>query len=160
MPPRKKPVEPAAVLPGQMPLPLNSTSYPGSHMSDNDLIAENHKLEDLIKAAQAKFDEWAKPHKARIAEIESALRARLLERGADSTKTDAGTAYFSNIMNTKVENIPLLFDFVADNWEEVGADVKVSVPLAIVKEHMEKNDGKPPPGVSVSYFTRLNIKRS
>ena len=156
MPPRKKPVEPAAVLPGQMPLPLDHNS----NVTDNDLIAENHKLEDLIKAAQAKFDEWAKPHKARIAEIESALRARLLERGADSTKTDAGTAYFSNIMNTKVENIPLLFDFVADNWEEVGADVKISVPVGKVREHMDEHDGRPPPGISISYFSRLNIKRS
>ena len=156
MPPRKKPAEPAAVLPGQMPLPLEHNS----NITDNDLIAENHKLEDLIKAAQAKFDEWAKPHKARIAEIESALRARLLERGADSTKTDAGTAYFSNIMNTKVENIPLLFDFVADNWEDVGADVKISVPVGKVREHMDAHEGNPPPGMSVSFYKRLNVNRS
>lgn len=156
MPPRKKPVEPAAVLPGQMPLPLDHNS----NVTDNDLIAENHKLEDLIKAAQAKFDEWAKPHKARIAEIEGLLRMRLTERGADSTKTDAGTAYFSNIMNTKIESVPLLFDFVADNWDDLGADTKISLPVGKVREYMDAHDAQPPPGMSISYFNRLNIKRS
>jgi len=157
MPPRKKPQEPAAVLPGQMPLPGMGDN---STVTDNDLIAENHKLEDLIKAAQAKFDEWAKPHKARIAEIEGQLRLRLTERGADSTKTDAGTAYFSNIMNTKVESVEKLFDFVADNWAEVGADAKISLPVGKVREHMDTHEGNPPPGMAVSYFRRLNIKRS
>ena len=156
MPPRKKPqqldlVEQVNALP---PLDHNSV------LADNDLIAENFKLEDLIAAATAKLNEWAKPHKARIAEIEGILRTRLTERKADSTKTDAGTAYFSHLMNTKIEDNAAVFDFAADHWEDVGADVKVSLPLAVVKEHMEKNEGKPPPGISVSYFTRLNVKRS
>ena len=139
---------------GNPPIDHNSV------LTDNDLIAENHKLEDLIKAAQAKFDEWAKPHKARIAEIESALRARLLERGADSTKTDAGTAYFSNIMNTKIENVPALFDYVADHWDELGADVKLNLPIGTVRQHMDNNNGQLPPGMTNSFFKRLNIKRS
>jgi hypothetical protein len=131
-----------------------------SQVTDNDLIAENHKLEDLIKAAQAKFNEWAKPHKARIDAIENEIQRRLLERGADSTKTDAGTAYISNIMNQKVESCESLFDYVADHWEAVGADVKISVPVGVVRSHMEANEGRPPPGISISYFKRLNINRS
>jgi acyl-CoA reductase-like NAD-dependent aldehyde dehydrogenase len=131
-----------------------------SQISDDALIAENFKLEDLIKAAQAKFDEWAKPHKERIAAIEGEISRRLLDRKADSTKTDSGTAYFSNLMNAKIENQELLFDFVADNWAEVGADTKINVKLDTVKQHMENNEGKPPPGMSISYFTRLNIRRS
>lgn len=128
--------------------------------SDNDLIAENFQLEDLIKQAQAKFDEWAKPKKARIGEIENEIQRRLQERGADSTKTDAGTAYLSHLMNATVEDQGSLLDFVADNWDEVGADAKVNLKLDIVKDHMEKNEGKPPPGMSVSYYTRLNIRRT
>jgi acyl-CoA reductase-like NAD-dependent aldehyde dehydrogenase len=131
-----------------------------SQISDDALIAENFKLEDLIKAAQAKFDEWAKPHKERIAAIEGEISRRLLDRKADSTKTDSGTAYFSHLMNAKIENQELLFDFVADNWAEVGADTKINVKLDTVKQHMENNEGKPPPGMSISYFTRLNIRRS
>jgi hypothetical protein len=156
MPPRKQPkqldlVEQANALP-----PLNHNS----EVTDNDLIAENHKLEDLLKAALAKYNEWAKPHKARIDEIENEIQRRLLERGADSTKTEAGTAYISNIMNQKVESVETLFDFVADNWADVGAEVKISVPVGVVRTHMEANEGRPPPGISISYFKRLNINRS
>jgi hypothetical protein len=129
-------------------------------LSDDALIAENFKIEDLIKAAQAKFDEWARPHKERLGQVESILFARLVERKSDSTSTDAGTAYISEIMNTKVENIEALFDFVADNWETVGSDVKINVPIATVREHMDLHNSIPPPGMTISFFRRLNIKRS
>jgi hypothetical protein len=128
--------------------------------SDDALISENFKLEDLIKQATAKFDEWARPHKARIGEIEGEIHRRLIERKADSTKTDSGTAYFSHLMNTKIEDGGATFDWAADHWAEVGADVKISVKIDTVRTHMENHNGHPPPGMTVSYYTRLNIKRS
>ena len=153
MPPRKKP--PAVMIPGDVP-PIGHNS----DLSDDALIAENFKIEDLVKAAKAKFDEWAKPHQVRLKEIEDTLFARLAERKADSTKTEAGTAYISNIMNAKVESVETLFDFVADHWADVGSDVKINVPIAMVREHMETHNGMVIPGMSVSHFSRLNIKRS
>ena len=154
--PRKKQTEP--------PVRPNIDGTPGighnSNISDDALIAENFTLEDQIKAAQAKFDEWAKPRKERIAQIEGEISRRLLERKADSTKTDSGTAYFSDIMNTKIENLPALFDFIADRWDEYGADVKLNLPIGTVRQHMDNNDGKLPPGMTNSFFKRLNINRS
>lgn len=129
-------------------------------VSDDALIAENFDLEEKLKAASSKLDEWSKPHKARIAEIEGELRKRLTDRKADSTKTDHGTAYFSDIMNTKIESVETLFDFVAEHWDDVGADAKINLPVGIVRDHMEANNGVPPPGMSISYYRRLNIKRS
>ena len=131
-----------------------------SQITDDALIAENFKLEDLIKAAQAKFDEWAKPHKERIAAIEGEISRRLLERKADSTKTDSGTAYFSDIMNTKIESTEKLFDYVADHWDELGADVKLNLPIGTVRQHMDNNDGKLPPGMTNSFYKRLNLRRT
>ena len=131
-----------------------------SEVTDDSLIAENNKLEDEIKAGTAKLNEWAAPKKSRIDEIEGELRRRLTERGSDSTRTDSGTAYFSHLMNTKIEDQAALFDYVAEHWEAVGADAKINVKIEAVKNHMEQNDGKPPPGMSISYYTRLNIKRS
>ena len=228
MPPRKKTQEPAAVLPGQMPLPLKAkphcceeastmsgkfyipcnrpavaivgwkgrseapirmcdqcefhnvknrggyrvqaydagvhASPPAGHnsdLSDDALIAENFKIEDLIKAAQAKFNEWAEPHKFRLKEIEDTLFARLAERKADSTKTDSGTAYISNILNTKIENREANIDFMMDNWEAWGSDmIQVNVTKDAVKRYLDENNGVLPPGVSISHFSRLNIKRS
>ena len=154
MPPRKQ---------SEFPARPNIDGTPPGHnseLSDDALIAENFQLEDQIKAATAKFNEWAKPRKERIAQIEADIRQRLLTRGADSTKTDSGTAYFSNIMTPKVENSPALFDFVADHWNDIGADAKISLPVATVKSHMENNEGNPPPGISVSFYKNLNIRRS
>src|SRR6202522_1736932 len=131
-----------------------------SELSDDALIAENFILEDQIKGAQAKFDEWAKPRKDRISQIEGEISRRLLERKADSTKTDSGTAYFSDIMSTKIESVESLFDFIADRWDEFGADVKLNLPISKVREHMDSNEGKLPPGMTHSFFKRLNIKRS
>lgn len=159
MPPRKKTVQAVA----QQELPSAGHNNPPPERpteSDDALIAENFKLEDLIKAAQAKFDEWAKPHKERIAQIEGEISRRLLERKADSTKTDSGTAYFSDIMNTKIESTEKLFDYVADHWDELGADVKLNLPIGTVRQHMDNNNGSLPPGMTHSFFKRLNIKRS
>jgi acyl-CoA reductase-like NAD-dependent aldehyde dehydrogenase len=146
-----------AIKPAEQPAPAIGHN---SELSDDALIAENFVLEDQIKAAQAKFDEWAKPRKERIAAIESTIFARLLERKADSTKTGSGTAYFSDIMNTKIEDVPSLFDYIAEHWDDLGADVKLNLPISTVRQHMDDHEGKLPPGMTHSFFRRLNIKRS
>ena len=150
MPPRKKTAE--------QPTPAIGHN---SDVSDDALIAENFRIEDLIKAASAKFSEWSAPHKARLKEIEDTLFARLAERKADSTKTDSGTAYISNILNTKIENRDPLIDFAMDNWDQWGSDMlQIGVTKDAVKRYMEENNGQLPPGISVSHFSRLNIRRS
>ena len=131
-----------------------------SELTDDALIAENFKLEDHVKAESEKFAAFCKPFKDRIAEIEGILRTRLLERKADSTKTDSGTAYFSDLMNPKIENMAALFDLVADNWDDLGADTKIALPVAKIREWLDQHEGQPPDGMSISYFKRLNIKRS
>jgi hypothetical protein len=131
-----------------------------SAVTDLALVEENHKIEDLIKAAQAKFNEWAEPHKARLKEIEDELFKRLSDRGADSTKTDAGTAYISNLASVKIEKPDLLFDFAADNWEAYGSEIKLSIGIKAVRQFMDDNNGQLPPGISLSKYARLNINRS
>lgn len=151
----------------QRPIEAPQSPPPAGHnsvLTDNDLIAENFRLEDQIKAAQAKLAEWVAPLNTRLKEIESEVSRRLLERGADSTKTDSGTAYFSNILNTNIEDRTAIIDFMMDNWDQSdwGGDtmMQVNVTKDAVKKYMEAHNGAQPPGVSISYFQRLNIKRS
>ncbi len=168
MPPRKKPQQLDLVEHiDQLPPAIghNSQAVPGeaqrSGETDDELIAENHKLEDQIKGGLAKFNEWAKPRKERIEAIESEIRRRLLERGADSTRTDSGTAYFSDIMNVKIEDREALFDFICDSWDSYGNDMlKLGAAVGAVRTYMDANEGKVPPGLSISFFRRLNINRS
>jgi hypothetical protein len=131
-----------------------------SAVTDNDLIAENHKLEDQIKAGLAKFNEWSKPLKERIKQIEDDIFARLVARGADSTKTDAGTAYISRLESVKIEQPEALFDFAADHWEQYGDEIKLSIGIKAVRQFMDDNNGQLPPGISLSKYSRLNINRS
>ena len=131
-----------------------------SAVTDNDLIAENHKLEDQIKAGLAKHNEWAKPLKERIKQIEDDIFARLVARGADSTKTDAGTAYISRLESVKIEQPEALFDFAADHWEQYGGDIALSIGIKAVRRFMDDNNGQLPSGISLSKYSRLNINRS
>lgn len=132
--------------------------------SDETLIAENFKIEDNLKAAQAKLAEWCAPHKVRIKEIEDELFRRLAERQANSTPTDAGTAYISNIVNFPIADRMAVLDFMLDNWDQPdwggGAMMTFNVTKEAVKQYMDAHNGQLPPGLSISHFSRLNIKRS
>jgi hypothetical protein len=131
-----------------------------SQVTDLDLIAENHKLEDQLKAGLAKYNEWAKPHKERIKAIEDDIFKRLVERGADQTKTDAGTAWISRLASVQVTDQTALFDFAADNWDKYGDDIKLVITIEAVKRYIEENNGQLPPGIGLSKYSRLNINRS
>lgn len=144
---------------------------------DNDLIAEEIKIDDFLKAQAKAFGEFLKPHKERQQAIQSVILGRLLQRKVNSISGDAGTAYRSDILNVgiDVENTePYLaegkttpvvgrdafLDFSLDNWETFGQDgLLVSAQKDAVKRHIEEH-GKPPPGIKISYFTRVNIRRS
>src|ERR1700733_5377592 len=134
MPPRTRRTPPAPVQSPEPPAVGHN-----SDLSDDALIAENHKINDLVKAAQVKFDEWAKPHKERLKEIEDILFKRLVERGADSTRTDSGTAYISNLSSVKIEDTEKLFDFAADRWTDYGAEIKLSIGIKAVRQYMDDN---------------------
>ena len=157
--PRTKRTEPEAAS-AAVGIPTTPAIGHNSTLTDNDLIAENHRLEDQIKAGLAKFNEWSAPLKARIKEIEDDIFARLVARGADSTKTDAGTAYISRLESVKIEQPEQLFDFAADHWELYGEDIKLSIGIKAVRSYMDDNNGQLPPGISLSKYSRLNINRS
>lgn len=127
--------------------------------TDEQLIAKRLEIDDNLKAAAKKLEDWAKPLKEQQTEIEQTLFARLNERGADSTRTDAGTAYISTLLNTKVEDREKLFDWAADNWEGYSGDFQINLSKDAVKRYMEDMNGQVPPGMSISHFQRLNVRR-
>ena len=53
------------------------------------------------------------------------------------------------------------FDFLMEDWDAWGNDMMlVNVTKDAVKRYMEEHSGQLPPGISISHFQRLNIKRS
>lgn len=154
---------------------------PDENTPDNDLIAEEIRIGDFCEQQAKAFAEFLKPHKARQAAIQAELLSRLFARKADNTSCDAGTAYRSDILNVKIdvegteayqrknedgslastsEGRDAFLDYALDNWETFGQDgLLVNAQKDAVRKHIEEH-GKPPPGIKISYFTRVNIRRS
>ena len=76
-------------------------------------------------------------------------------------RPNSGTAYISQLANTKIEDREALFDFIAEHWDECGNDMlKLGVSIDPIRNYMQSHDGALPPGVSISHYNRLNIRRS
>lgn len=143
----------------------------------NDLIAEEIKIDDFCKAQAKAFAEFLKPHKARQEELQNLLLALLNQQQVESIRADAGTCYKTDILNVgidpegtepyirpdtgqEVRGREALLDFALDNWETFGSDgLMFSAQKDAVRRHIDEH-GKPPPGIKISYFTRVNIRRS
>jgi hypothetical protein len=129
--------------------------------SAEQLIAEKHELQAKLDAGSEQFETWAKPHKARIAQIKGDLLRMLNEQGINSVATDAGTAYKSEIENFKVVDREKYFDFVAENWDDWGNEMlDIGFTKKAVQRYAEENDGAMPPGIEQKEsIINLNINR-
>lgn len=146
-------------------------------MTAESLIAERVDLDDKLKAASKKFAEFCAPWKARVEAIDGELMNLLNAMGDDkaSISTDAGCAYKSHLLNVSIdpEGAPYvndlgqeqvgrmaLLDWALENWETYGADILlVQAQKDTVKRYIDENGG-PPPGLKIGYFTRVNVRRS
>lgn len=162
--PRKKPETPI------------SPALPSLEANAEQLITEHNKLEEFIKAETKRFGEHMKLHKDRLEEIGNQLLALSNTQKWESIRTDAGTAYRSTLLNVSVspEGAPYqvegqndrigreaLLDFALDHWDDFGNDLLlISAQKDAVKKFMEANEGKPPPGTKISWFTRINIRKT
>ena len=166
-----------------MSLPLINTSE-NSPVSDNLsaelLIKEHFALSDKLKEANKKFAEYCAPHRKRLEEIDAQLLQLLnaLSTGdKKSISTDIGTAYVSNILNVSIDpeaepyvndqgekqvGRMALLDWCLAHWETYGADMlMIDAPQKdALKKYMAEHEGRTPPGVSTSWFTRVNVRRS
>lgn len=142
------------------------------------LIKEHFALQDKLKEANKRFSEYCAPTKARLEEIDGQLLEllnSLSEGDKRSISCDSGTAYVSNLLNVSIDpeaepyvneggesqvGRMALLDFALENWADIGADLLLVSPQKdAVKRWMEEH-GKPPPGLKISYFSRVNVRRS
>ncbi len=127
-----------------------------------ELIKEHTVLDDFIDSENKKFADHLKPHKKRQEEIRNLLLSLLNEQKTNSMSTDHGTAYISTIMTPKITDRDKYLDFVLAAWDLGGNEMlQLSAPQKdALKTYIESHNDKTPPGVEVSYFNRLNIRRS
>lgn len=130
------------------------------NLTDQQLIEKHLALKAHIDERTAALEAELKPYKDGMAVIENALLDRLNERGSQNTKTDAGTAYKSEIMSAKVVDRSAFLQVCMDAWDSFGADMlDVRATKDAVRQFVIDN-GSPPPGLELSYRTNINIRRS
>ena len=133
---------------------------PAADTGPASLVAERLKIEEWMAAESKRFGDFLAPHKARVEEINNQVLAWLNTNKLDKFTCEAGTAYRSTLLNLKVEDREKLLDFCNENWDGVGNELlMVSAQKDAVKNWMDEHQGAPPPGVGISFFTRLNIRK-
>lgn len=125
--------------------------------TDEQLIAKHFELEAVLKAREEEREKEDKAFKDGIAVIKATLQQRLIERGANHTATDAGTAYLSDILNVKVTDRAEFLKYAFNGGEDM---LLASAQKDAVKTYMQMHEGQNPPGVETSVFTKLNIRKS
>lgn len=132
-------------------------------MSDSTpdaLIQEHQLLKERITLANKQFEELCAPLKTRQREIESALHEFLLGTGGKNFKGSTGTAYLSTITTPKVVDRTVYLDWILESWDERGEMLQIGAPqVGAFEEYVDTNKA-PPPGCAVSFFERLNIRKS
>lgn len=130
-------------------------------ITDAQLIEKYQEFKAFVAAEGEAFDARLKPYVEGMKTIENALLERLNERGAENTKTDAGTAYKSTITNVKVVARDVFLKFCIDNWSTVGAEMlNVGAVKDPIKQFIESGGSPESIGIETSAFTRVNIRKS
>lgn len=129
-------------------------------MTPADLVKQYNETKTFLDGQIKAFDEYAKPFKEKLETIRNQLLAIANSQGLDSLSTEFGTAYKSTILNLKIDNRDAYLQFVTQNWNEYGnAMLQCGATKEAVKEYMDRNSGQPPPGINISWFTRMNVNR-
>lgn len=126
-----------------------------------DLVEERLKLEEILGVSGKRLSEYQAPFKERLEQINSQLLAWLNLNKMDKFSCDFGTAYKSTLLNLKIKDREKLLDFALEHWDEIGNELlMISAQKDAVKNFMDEHNGQPPVGISTSFFTRINVRRS
>lgn len=117
-------------------------------------VALRDYKEELVKQQKAAL----KPYNDALDTLENALLEQLNADAAQSIKTEFGTAFKKTSMTVKTVDKDALFDFVrsTENFSMLTA----AVSKEALKEYMEENEDRRPPGVDVTFFTEVQVRRN
>jgi len=134
-------------------------------MEDNSQVP--YTMEELIKQfrmvkaeAEALGKEQAeamKPYTDAMNTIKNFVLLKLDEQKETSVKTKEGTAYISKGIKGKVDNRDALIEHVKEHGGWGMLDL--GVLLEPLEEFIDQSGGEPPPGVTIEYWRRCNIRK-
>src|ERR1035437_1886275 len=124
--------------------------------TDLQLIEHYVKLRDRVATSTKALTTELTPYKSGMETIETALMARLIQRGADNTKTEAGTAYKVDHMNVKVADREKFLEYALNGGEDM---LLASPQKDAVRQYLDEHKANPP-GVEATYFFDINVRKS
>lgn len=135
--------------------------------TDLQLIDAYITRRDRIKQMNDAHALTIKPFQDQMDLIENEMQRRLIERGAEHSSTDAGTAYKETVMQVKCTDKDAMHRFAIDNYDTYGKDLlTAAVSKETVKLYVDKTkspehpDGLVPPGLNVSFMTSVKFRKA
>jgi hypothetical protein len=125
--------------------------------TDLQLIEHYVKLRDIVTTKTKALTDALKPYKTGLETIETALMARLIQRGADNTKTEAGTAYKVEHLNVKVVDREKFLEYAMNGGEDM---LLASPQKDAVREYIADKKDPALIGVECTIFTDINVRKS
>ncbi len=135
---------------------MSDTAAPA--VTIDDMVRKAIELDDYISAETKAHDERMKPYRDGLNAIKAATLAHLQAQKQQNAKTESGTAYQQTTMSVKVDDREKFLDFIdgQEQWSMLDAGALKAPVETWINEH----NGEAPPGISVSFFTKCNIRRS
>jgi hypothetical protein len=142
------------------------------------LVKEWNQIKAHLAEQSKAFAEFCKPYRERQDAIENTLHAFLNENKLQNIRTQFGTAYKSVSTTPKIEDRDTYLDFCLDSWDEGGNEMlQLGAPqIDAFRKYMEMRERQleemkqkgalpndlrvTPPGTSVSFFEKVNIRNS
>ena len=130
------------------------------------LVKKYIEIRDFLAAKAEERDAADKPYREAMTAIEGALAIEMDRLQCDSIKTEFGTPYRSTIVTPKVTDRDKFMQAVVDDVVDFGAEAEslkfftAAISKEAVKAYMEDHADALPPGVEVTSFKKLNIRRS
>lgn len=121
-----------------------------------EMIKQYHLLKADSEALAKEQAEVMRPYTEGMKVIKNFILLKLDEQKEKSVKTNAGTAYISTGIKPKVDNREALLEHVKEH--NAWSMLDIGVLLEPVKDFLDASGGEPPPGVSIEYWRRCNIK--
>ena len=125
--------------------------------TDLQLIQHYTKLRDHVADANKKHMAAVAPYKEGMETIETALMARLIQRGADNTKTEAGTAYKVDHLNVKVVDRDKFLAYAMNGGEDM---LLASPQKDAVRQYLDEKKDPALIGIEATIFTDINVRKS
>jgi len=122
-----------------------------------ELIKQYRQIEAWAESLAKEHVEAMRPYTEGMKVIKNFVMLKLDEQGEKNVKTHAGTAYISSGLKPKVDNRDALLEHVKEH--DAWGMLDIGVLLDPVKDYLDKSGGEPPPGVTIEYWRRCNIRK-